>query len=45
MCLKINCYGVMQGVIDDIIKLFKGLKLFYLGFVKKKNDMYLNKMF
>lgn len=26
----------MQGVIDDIIKLFKGLKLFYLGFVKKK---------
>lgn len=26
----------MQGVIDEIIKLFKGLKLFYLGFVKKK---------
>lgn len=26
----------MQGVIDDIMKLFKGLKLFYLGVVKKK---------
>lgn len=26
----------MQGVIDEIIKLFKGLKLFYLGFVKNK---------
>lgn len=34
----------MQGVIDEIIKLFKGLKLFYLGVVKK-NYMYLNKMF
>lgn len=45
MCLKINCYGVTQGVTDETIKLFKGSKPFHLGVAKKKNYMYLNKMF
>lgn len=35
MCLKINRYGVTQGVTDDTIKLFKGSKPFHLGVAKK----------
>lgn len=36
MCLKINRYGVTQGVTDETIKLFKGSKPFHLGFAKNK---------
>lgn len=36
MCLKINRYGVTQGVTDETIKLFKGSKPFHLGVAKKK---------
>lgn len=35
-CLKINRYGVTQGVTDETIKLFKGSKSFHLGVAKKK---------